>query len=150
MKQIRLFTVVAALLFAAAMFAQSSDDGKHQGAGLGGGQGQGRGAGHGVPTVEEHLKVLSQKLDLAADQQVKIKPILQELHDGTRKIVDDDSLSRDEKLARVRPLRENAGKKIREFLTDEQNKKLDQYLSGPHSEMHGDLHGGAQQKTQPK
>jgi hypothetical protein len=32
-------------------------------------------------------------------------------------------------------------KKIREILSDDQKKKLDQYLQGPHSEMHGNLSG---------
>jgi hypothetical protein len=32
-------------------------------------------------------------------------------------------------------------KKIREILTNDQKKKLDLYLQGPHSEMHGNLHG---------
>jgi hypothetical protein len=35
----------------------------------------------------------------------------------------------------------NADKKIREILSDDQKKKLDQYLQGPHSEMHGNLSG---------
>ena len=36
-----------------------------------------------VPTVETQLKVLTEKLDLTSDQQTRIKPILQELHDRT-------------------------------------------------------------------
>jgi hypothetical protein len=41
----------------------------------------------------------------------------------------------------VRPQRYKADKQIREFLSDDQKKKLDQYLQGPHSEMHGNLSG---------
>ena len=34
-----------------------------------------------------------------------------------------------------------ADKKIRALLKDDQTKKLDQYLAGPHDEMHGGLSG---------
>jgi Spy/CpxP family protein refolding chaperone len=100
-----------------------------------------RAAQDGVPTVESQLKVLTEKLDLTGDQQSRIKPILQELHDATQKIVQDKTLSHEERLAKVRPQRYKADKQIREFLSDDQKKKLDQYLQGPHSEMHGNLSG---------
>lgn len=95
----------------------------------------------GVPTVEQHLKALTEKLDLTGDQQARIKPILQKLHDATMKIVQDESSSHEERLAKVRPERYEADKKIREILNDDQKKKLDQYEQGPHSEMHGNLSG---------
>jgi len=99
------------------------------------------GSGGGVPTVQEQLKVLTEKLDLTGDQQAKITPILRELHDATQKLVQDKSLSREERLAKVRPQRYKADKQIREFLSDDQKEKLDQYLQGPHPEMHGNLSG---------
>ena len=95
----------------------------------------------GMPTAEEQLKVLTIKLDLTADQQARIKPILQELHDATLAVMQDQSLSREERLARVRPQRYKAHDQIRELLNDDQKKKLDQYLQGAHPEMHGNLTG---------
>jgi predicted DNA-binding protein YlxM (UPF0122 family) len=92
-----------------------------------------------VPVVGKMLKVLTEKLDLTGDQQARITPILQELHDTQQKLVDDKSLSREERLAKVRPQRYKADKQIRELLTDDQKRKLDQYLQGPHPEMHGNL-----------
>jgi hypothetical protein len=53
----------------------------------------------------------------------------------------DQTLSDEQRLDKVRPLRMKADKQLREFLSDDQQKKLDQYLAGPHSEMHGNLHG---------
>lgn len=108
-----------------------------------------RGAQDGVPTVESQLKVLTEKLDLTGDQQAKVNVILQELHEATLKLVGDKSLSHEERLARVRPQRYKADKQIREILNDEQKKKLDQYLQGPHSEMHGNLSGGTPPPTRP-
>ncbi len=104
----------------------------------------------GVPTVEEQLKVLTIKLDLTADQQARIRPILQELHDATLKIVQDQSLSHEERLARVRPQRYKAHDQIREILNDDQNKKLDQYMQGPHPEMHGNLTGATSSPQPPQ
>jgi Spy/CpxP family protein refolding chaperone len=94
-----------------------------------------------LPKVEEQLKVLAQKLDLTVDQQPKVKAVLMELHAATQKVVMDQTLSDEQRLDKVRPLRMKADKQLREFLSDDQKKKLDQYLAGPHSEMHGNLHG---------
>jgi len=93
------------------------------------------------PSVDAQMKVLIEKLDLTAEQQSKIRPIMLELHDYTVKLMLDESLSQQERLAKVRPRRMEAGKKVREFLTEEQQKKLDAYLQGPHKELHGDLSG---------
>jgi hypothetical protein len=101
-----------------------------------------------VPTADEQLKVLTIKLDLTDDQQARIKPILQGVHDATVKISQDQSLSREERLAKVRPIRYKAHEQIREILNDEQKKKLDQYMQGPHPEMHGNL-SGAKSSPQP-
>jgi Spy/CpxP family protein refolding chaperone len=100
-----------------------------------------RGSQDGVPTVETQLKVLTEKLDLTDNQQARVKAILEELHDATLKLVQDKSLSHEDRLAKVRPQRYKADKQIREVLSDDQKKKLDQYLQGPHSEMHGNLSG---------
>jgi Skp family chaperone for outer membrane proteins len=91
----------------------------------------------GVPTVQGHLKVLTEKLALTGDQQTKIKPILQELHDATQKLAQDKNMSREERLSNVRASREKADKEIRETLNDDQKKKLDQLEHEPHSGLHG-------------
>jgi Spy/CpxP family protein refolding chaperone len=94
--------------------------------------------GGGVPTVQGHLKVLTENLDLSGDQQAKIKPILQELHDGTLKVVQDKSMSTEERQDNMMAWREKADKKIRKILNDDQKKKLDQLEHEPHSGLHGD------------
>ena len=93
--------------------------------------------GGGVPTVQGHLKVLTEKLALTSDQQTKVKPILQELHDATQKLEQDESMSSEERMGKVRASREKADKKIREILNDDQKKKLDQLEHEPHSGLHG-------------
>lgn len=94
-----------------------------------------------VPPVEQQLKVLTEKLGLTKDQQDRIASIIQTLHDISEKIAQDKSLSFQEQLAQVRPHRFEANKQLREILSDDQKAKLDQYLAGPHSEIHGNLSG---------
>lgn len=134
MKLIRMFAGLALLLFAVVAFAQQNAPANSEQPSL--------------PSVDDQMKVLTQKLDLTADQQTKIRPIMQRLHDITEKLMQDENLTRDERLARVRPERVKAGDEIRTFLSDEQKEKFAEYLKGPHREMHGNLSGGA--SPQPK
>ena len=136
MNCIRLLAIGTVLLFALTTFAQqaaSSDDGHTKGT---------TSADHViVPTAEGQLKFLAGKLDLTSVQQEKIKPILQELHDATVKLVQDENMSREERLSKVRDSRFTADKKIRATLNDDQKKKLDQLEQEAHPELHGDVSG---------
>ena len=95
----------------------------------------------GLPSVEQQLKAMTAKLDLTSDQQAKITPILQQLHDVTIKLMQDSSLSNEERLNRIRPERYKTRDEIRAVLNEDQKQKLDEYLQGPHSEMHGSITG---------
>ena len=92
-----------------------------------------------VAPVDQHLKVLSEKLGLTADQQDKVRPILQEMRDGSQKIADDQSLTPDQRQAAMGPVFMKADKALREFLTDDQKKKLDEM----EAQMHGGPHGNS-------
>jgi hypothetical protein len=120
MKPIRIFVLLFVTLLAANVVAQTV---------------------HGLPPAKEQLQILTDKLGLSADQQSKAAPIIKDLHDATLKLMEDKSLSQEERLNRIRPLRLNTDKKLREILNDEQKKKLDAYEHGPHDEMHGELTG---------
>jgi Spy/CpxP family protein refolding chaperone len=139
MNRIRLLSIGSVLLIAPAMLAQQTAQTGRAAKGVA--------QDVGLPDVGDQLKVLTQKLDLSVDQQPKVKTILQELHDALLKLTQDAHISQDELLNKVRPLRMSADKKIREILTDDQRKKLDLYLQGPHSEMHGNLHGATAPAT---
>jgi len=136
MNRYRLFTLGAALTFIVATHAQQTTTTTGVSAKSAAG-----GEDIALPTVEAQLKVLTDKLDLSSEQQNKIKPIMQELHDATEKLAGDKSLSHEDRLAKVRPQRYEADQKIRAILTDDQKKKLDQYEAGSHPEMHGNLSG---------
>lgn len=134
MNRIRSLTIGTLLTFALAVVAQQPA--ANAGASSSGGVESG-----GMPTVEDQLKVLTEKLDLNATQRANVRPIVQKLHDATEQLTRDERLSPEERLAKVRPQREQASSKIRALLSNNQKKKLDQYLAGPHAEMHGGLSG---------
>ena len=51
----------------------------------------------------------------------------------------DEIMSREGRLGKVRSWRQKADKKIRETLNDDQKKKLDQLEQDPHAERNGGL-----------
>lgn len=95
------------------------------------------GAQNSVPSVEQHLKVLSEKLDLSTEQEDKIKPALQQLHETATTLMQDKSLSREERFQQLHAAREKADANIRQFLNDEQKSKLTALEHEPHSGLHG-------------
>ena len=134
MNRFRILAIGTILLFALTTTAQQATTSPST-------KGPSAGEHAGVPTAEGQLTFLTAKLDLTSDQQEKIKPILQELHDTTVKVVQDQSLSGEERLGKVRDSRYTADKKIRAILNDGQKKKLDQVEQEPHPELHGDVKG---------
>ncbi len=108
-----LFAIGIMLTFALAMLAHQN--GAVQGA-----------HHHAMPSAEDHLKTLSGKLNLTTDQQTKIRPVLQELHSSAQKLMQDQSLSQEDRRAEHKALVETADKKVREVLNDDQKKRLDE------------------------
>ena len=90
-----------------------------------------------MPNVDDHLRMLAQKLELSDEQQNKTRPIIAEMQDEMQKAMDDKSLTHDETTRRTHAAFMNADKKIREFLTDEQKTKLDAIEAEMHHEKQG-------------
>jgi hypothetical protein len=95
------------------------------------------GANNGVPTVEDHLKMLSEKLALTAEQQTKARPILQEMQDSTLKVMQNKKLSDQERTSKLRDCHLRADTKMRQILNDDQKQKLDQLEQDAHMDLHG-------------
>lgn len=91
---------------------------------------------HSAPTVDALMKTLTEKLDLTADQQTKIKAVLQNLHEFTKKLADDPNLTDEERTAKAKPERMKAHQQMIAVLTEEQKQKAEEYLKGQHREMH--------------
>jgi len=79
----------------------------------------------GMPSVDDQLKNLTERLTLTDDQQAKIKPILEDQRTQMQALMKDDSLSQDDRRAKGRSIRESTDTKIRDVLTDDQKKKYD-------------------------
>jgi len=124
MKHIRLLAIASTLMVAITTLAQQP-------------------SGSGGPPGQGHLKMLSEKLGLTAAQQANARPIVQEMDDEVRKIMQDGTLSRKEQLDKIRQCREMADKKLRKILTDDQKAKLDQLEHEPHHELRGELNGAS-------
>jgi Spy/CpxP family protein refolding chaperone len=78
-----------------------------------------------VAPVDRHLAMLSEKLELTIDQQEKVRPILQRMHDNSQAAANDESISSQERHERMHAEMMKADREVRVLLTDEQKKKLD-------------------------
>jgi Spy/CpxP family protein refolding chaperone len=134
MNRIRLLAIGTLLLFALTTVAQQATTSADSAT-----KGVSAGDHIVVPTADGQLKFLAAKLALTSDQQEKMKPILQELHAATAKLVQDQSISREEYLGKLSDSYYAADKKMRLILNDDQKKKLDQVEHEPHPELHGTL-----------
>ncbi len=114
------FAIGMLMVLALAVFAQEAHNGH---------------SGHAMASADQHLQMLTEKLDLTADQQAKAKPILQEMTDGAQKAMSDETLPREERTKKAHAVMMQADKKLRTFLTEEQKAKLDDMEQ---NQMHGD------------
>lgn len=85
-----------------------------------------------IPDVDQHLRMLSEKLELSSEQQEKARPILKSMQDELQKDMDDKSLTPDQMRAKMHADFMKADRELREFLTDGQKTKLD----GMEKQMH--------------
>jgi hypothetical protein len=83
------------------------------------------------PSIDDQVNALALELNLNADQQGKIKTVLVDQRQQASTVIADNSLSRDDKVQKIRALREATIAKVRGVLNDDQRKKLDQMLEGP-------------------
>jgi hypothetical protein len=75
--------------------------------------------------------MLTQELNLTGDQPAKLKTALEDQRSQAMTVIGDSSLSRDDKIQKVRGIREATIARVRGFLNDDQKKKLDQMLGEP-------------------
>ena len=82
-------------------------------------------------TIDEQVKALSLELNLTADQQPKLKSILEDQRSQGMAIVSDKATTREDKVQKLHALRESTITKVRNMLNPDQQKKLDQMLQEP-------------------
>ncbi|HET7100554.1 MAG TPA: hypothetical protein VFJ52_05335 [Terriglobia bacterium] len=77
----------------------------------------------GPMTPADQLARLTKQLKLTDEQQAKIKPILEEQHNKMMDLRQDTSMSREDRFARFREVRQDSLEKIKPILTPEQQKQ---------------------------
>ncbi|HMK30327.1 MAG TPA: hypothetical protein VK473_11635 [Terriglobales bacterium] len=83
------------------------------------------------------VQMLSQKLNLTADQQAKLKPILQQQHQQFMSVREDATLTADQKQAKMKEIREATDTQINGILTPEQQQQFAQMKSQHRGRMKG-------------
>lgn len=74
-------------------------------------------------TVDDQLARMTEQLHLTEEQQSKIKPILAEQHKQMMELRQDNSMSREQRFAKFREMREQMVKKINPILNADQQKQ---------------------------
>jgi protein CpxP len=110
-------------LGSAAAFAQDSPapDASAQ---PGGGGGGGRGMGRMQMTPDEQVARMTKRYNLSADQQTQIKPILANQQQQMMALHSDSSLSREDRMAKMKGIRDDSSTKIQAILNDTQKKQF--------------------------
>lgn len=128
MKLFRLTTLLMACLFALAAGAQQNAPAQENAEHKHGGQ---------MRSSDDMMQELTTKLNLTADQQTKIKSIMDETHQQMRATMDDQSLSKEDKHAKMKSMHDSVHAKVREVLTDDQKPKFDAMVKDMENNMHG-------------
>lgn len=128
MKRFRLLAVAAIFLVGLTAAAQQSGGGPQSDAKE---QGAQRSV---VSSAEEHLRMLSASLNLTADQQKKLRPIIQNMLDQRQRLMHDQSLSAEQREEKQRAVHEMADQEARKLLNEQQKKKLDELEAQQHAE----------------
>ena len=77
------------------------------------------------PSVDEQVKRLADRLNLTSVQQSKIKPILEDQRQQMAPLREDSSMSREDRMSKMRSIRESTNSKIEELLNDDQKEQFE-------------------------
>ena len=140
--------VLALLAMTASSFAQQENQNPPGGQGSNAtGQQEHRGGGRGGwGNPAETTKRLTEQLNLTSDQQTKVQGILEDQQKQRETLMQDSSLSQDDRRAKGMELRKKTMSDIRAVLTPDQQKQFDDMQARHEQEMKG---GGGEGHKQP-
>jgi Spy/CpxP family protein refolding chaperone len=92
--------------------------------GQGMGQGGPGGMHHGPMSPDQRLQRMTQQLNLTADQQTKIKPILEQEQQQMQTLHGDTSMSQPDRMSKMQELRQGTNNQIKSVLTADQQQKF--------------------------
>jgi Spy/CpxP family protein refolding chaperone len=96
---------------------------------------------HGPPDPAQRTKELTEKLKLTSDQQTKVQDILQSEHSQMESLHQDNSLSQQDRRAKMMDIRKNSDTQIRALLDSNQQKKWDEMQAKREQWGQGHRHG---------
>jgi protein CpxP len=135
----RKYVWILTLLLAVPMLA-SVPAAQYQGGGYG--AGQGGGGRRGPMSPDEQLKRLTKDLDLTADEQTKIKPILADAQKKMEDMRNDSSGDRQAMRQKMIQIRQDTNGQIRAQLDDKQKEKFDKQEQERQDRMQNRRGGG--------
>ena len=140
MRSKRNYLWILTLLLAVPMLAASAPASAFQGGGYGGGPGaEGR---RGPMTPDEQLKRMTKNLNLTADQQAKIKPILVDARKKMEDVRNDSSGDRQAMRQKMMQIRRDTNDQVRALLDDKQKEKFDKLEQERQDRMQNGRGGG--------
>ena len=83
---------------------------------------------HNEMSADQHLQMLSEKLNLTDDQKAKLQPILQDNMQQIKTVREDSSLSQEQKHAKLKSIHDSMHDQINAVLTPEQQAKFKQMM----------------------
>ena len=91
------------------------------------------------PTPDEQVARMTKRYNLSSDQQSQIKPILANQQQQMQALRQDSSLSQEDRMAKVKSIRDDSSAKISALLNDSQKQKFaqDQQRRQEHMQEHG-------------
>jgi Spy/CpxP family protein refolding chaperone len=97
--------------------------------------------GHGGMSPDKQLEHMTKALDLTADQQAQIKPLLEAHQQQAMQLRQDTSISQDDKHTKMQALNTDTHTKIEAVLTDTQKAKFEKMQQHHEGQWQ---HGGGQ------
>jgi Spy/CpxP family protein refolding chaperone len=110
-------------LSASTLFAQDAAPAPDAAA-QGPGGGYGRGGGRQPMDPDQQVARMTRRYNLSADQQAQIKPILANQQQQMMALRGDSSSSREDRMAKMKTIREDSSTKIQAILNDTQKQKF--------------------------
>lgn len=80
---------------------------------------------HQMPSVDDQVNRLSQALNLSDSQKTQARTILRNQQDQMRSLMQDTSLSREERRSKMIAIHQSTSAQIRDLLNEDQKQKYD-------------------------
>jgi len=122
MKSKLFLALILSVAVSVSMWAQSSSTDQNQTSGTSAPEWHGRK----MPSPDQQLQHMTKALNLTADQQAKIKPILEDRQQKMSALMQDNSLSREDRRAKFHEIGSSSREQIRAILTPDQQKTMDE------------------------